>query len=184
VVRSHDLQVRIANAIAAAKKNHPNSQVRHHPSHVIQIDPQDFGRFKELDVVAELSPMMIMTPNLVKQLTGLVGKNTLENGMWRAREIIDAGDTLAFASDWTVSDLDPWKAMEYLVSRENEKFPEMGKVAPSSAVTVAEAIRAYTYGGAYAMGKEDKFGTIESGKSADLVVLDRNLLVVYQRVLF
>ena len=169
------------NAIEAAKRNHPNSTVRHQPTHNIQIEPEDMGRFKELDLAAEISPLMIMNPGLVEAISSQVGRDTLENGMWRARDLIDAGNTLALATDFNVAPLNPWNIMEYVVTRENDQFPELGRIAPSSAITVAEAIRAYTYGGAYAIGKEDKFGTIEPGKSADLVVLDRNPLDLEQK---
>jgi len=164
------------NAVEKAKKKFPKSTVRHQPTHNIQIEPEDRGRFKELQLAAELSPIMIMNPGLVKQLESKMSREVLDNEMWPARAIIDAGSVLALASDWNVSPLNPWNIMEYVVTRENEEFPEMGKIAPNSAITVGEAIRAYTYGGAYAIGWEDKLGTIEPGKSADLAVLDRNLI--------
>lgn len=164
------------NAVEKAKQKFPEATMRHQPTHNIQIEPEDRGRFKELGLAAELSPILIMNPPLMELLESKVSRDVLINEMWPARGIIDSGSVLALASDWNVSPLNPWGIMEYMVTRENEEFPEMGRVAPKSAISVGEAIRAYTYGGAYAIGWDNKLGTIEPGKSADLVVLDRNLI--------
>ena len=166
------------NAVEAAKEAHPDSTIRHHSTHNIQIESEDLPRFSELGLAAELSPILILNPGQVSAIDAAIGRDALNNDVWRAREMLDAGNTLALATDWNVAPLNPWAIMEYVVTRENDQFPNLGQIAPSSAISVAEAIRAYTYGGAYAIGMDDKVGTIERGKSGDLIILDRNPLEI------
>lgn len=168
------MSVRAAlNAIEYAKKKNPDATVRHHIMHAIQIAPEDLGRAKALGAGLEISPILIMNPDLKGFLTERVGSKTVDE-MWPARAALDAGERVAFASDWNVAPLDPWAIMEYLTTRENEEFPEMGKVSPKNAVSVKEAIDGYTINAAYTIAMDDRVGSIEPGKSADLVVLDRN----------
>ena len=85
--------------------------------------------------------------------------------MWRT--LLDNGAVLAWGTDWAVSSLNPMYNLYQLVSR----FPEQR-------LTMAEAIKYYTYGPAYASFEEDIKGTLEVGKLADMVVLSRDLLTI------
>jgi len=105
---------------------------------------------------------------------GLIGREAFED-MWPARAAIDAGEIVAFASDWNVAPLNPWPAIQYLVTRENPDFPEMGKFAPQNTITVEEAINGYTINAAYAINMDDVAGSITVGKSADMTVLDHDI---------
>jgi hypothetical protein len=89
--------------------------------------------------------------------------------------MLDAGATLAFGSDWPVAPLSPILGIYAAVTR----APLDGRHAegwyPEERVTVEEALRAYTSGGAYAAFEENEKGTISAGKLADLVVLSDDL---------
>ncbi|SLN42147.1 N-substituted formamide deformylase precursor [Falsiruegeria litorea R37] len=161
----------ILNAIEAAQTNHPDATVRHHPTHNIQISVDDIPRFAELGVAAELSPQLQVTEELNNTIVGLLGEAIARSRLWQARRLIDGGNELALASDWTVSPLSPWLGIEQVVTR---------RFAPVTAITMEEAIRAYSYGGAHAIQKEDQIGSIEVGKSADMIVLSQDLFQLEQ----
>ena len=164
----------VLNAIEAAKKALPDSKVRHHPTHCVQIAPDDLPRFAKLDVVAELSPQFVFTPAFIDQMTRLIGRESAE-AMFPARDALDAGNIVAIASDFGSSPLNPWDKIHWVVNHRHPDHPTMEVFAPNRKITVAEAIRAYTFGGAYAIDRDHEVGTIEVGKYADFIVLDQNL---------
>jgi predicted amidohydrolase YtcJ len=99
-------------------------------------------------------------------------------GTYAFRSLLDAGAVLAFGSDWFVAPMVPLMGIYGAATRRtlDGKHPE-GWV-PEQKITVAEALRAYTWGSAYASFEEKLKGTIEPGKLADLVVLSRDILTI------
>jgi predicted amidohydrolase YtcJ len=91
------------------------------------------------------------------------------------RSLLDSKAPLAFGSDWFVAPPTPLEGIYAAVTRRtlDDKHPE-GWV-PAQKITVEEALRAYTAGGAYASFDEKEKGTLEKGKLADLVMIDRDL---------
>jgi predicted amidohydrolase YtcJ len=86
-----------------------------------------------------------------------------------------AGVVLAAGSDWTVSSLNPLEAVEVAVTRRDPDVSEGDVLLPEQRLRLSEALAAYTVGGAYLGFAEKERGSIEVGKLADLVVLERNL---------
>ena len=85
---------------------------------------------------------------------------------------------IAIGSDCPVVDNDPFLGIFRAVTRvHNDGQPE-GGWNPSEKLTMAEVLRGYTYGGAYGVHREKYLGTLEAGKLADIVVIDRNLFEV------
>jgi predicted amidohydrolase YtcJ len=72
----------------------------------------------------------------------------------------------------------PWYGIQGLVTRADPTGTFPGELWPEQAITVAEALHAYTLGAARAMGTDDVTGSLEAGKSADFAVLDRDPLTV------
>jgi hypothetical protein len=89
-----------------------------------------------------------------------------------------AGAILAFGSDWTVAPLDPVLGIDAAVTRRTLDGKNPGGWVPEEKVSVEEAVRAYTVNGAWVEFAEKAKGTIEAGKLADLVVLDRDLFTI------
>jgi predicted amidohydrolase YtcJ len=89
--------------------------------------------------------------------------------------LLDAKARLAFGSDWFVAPATPLEGIYAAVTRRtlDDKNPD-GWVAAQK-ITVEEALRAYTVGGAYASFDDARKGTLVAGKLADLVVLDHDL---------
>jgi predicted amidohydrolase YtcJ len=99
-------------------------------------------------------------------------------GTYAFRSLLDAGARLAFGSDWTVAPLNPLQGIHAAVTRRTLDGGNPEGWIPAEKITVAEALVAYTEGGAYAAFAEDERGRIEPGLLADLVVLSDDVFAV------
>lgn len=97
--------------------------------------------------------------------------------VWPFRKLLDYGTVLAFGSDFPVADCNPLEGIYAAVTR---ALPDgaPATTCPEERITLKEAIDSFTKGGAYSLGREQELGTIESGKLADIVVLDKNLFSI------
>ena len=94
---------------------------------------------------------------------------------WPFESIRRTGGRLAFGTDSPVVDISPFRGIFRAVTRLTNELEPEGGWNPWEKVTIHEALRAYTYGGAYAAGRETELGTLEKGKLADLAIIDENL---------
>jgi predicted amidohydrolase YtcJ len=94
------------------------------------------------------------------------------------RSLIDAGATVAFGTDWTVAPLNPMLSVYAAVTRRTLDGQRPAGWIPEQKISVAEAVRAYTFGSAYAEFQENEKGTIARGKLADLVILSRDIFEI------
>ena len=95
--------------------------------------------------------------------------------MWPHRTLIDEGMASPGHSDAPVCSHNPWRAIWSMVNRKTDTGRPIG---PSQAITVSEALHAYTTLGAYVGGEEDLKGSLEAGKLADIAVLDRDVFTI------
>jgi len=147
----------------------------HHIAHASFIDPADIPRFKRLNVVADLCPA-IWFPCAITVANNAVMEGDRASRYWPNRDLQQSGALLAAGSDWPVVGLpDPWFGLEGMVTRRNPKGGYPGELWAEQALDLADVIEIYTRNPAQAMGLGDITGSIEPGKSADLIVLDRNL---------
>jgi predicted amidohydrolase YtcJ len=157
---------------AAAKANGPRDR-RFRVEHVQHLRPEEFKRFKELDVIASLQPYHLIDDG--RWAEGRIGTKRCTTS-YANRSLLDAGARLAFGSDWPVAPLDPLPGLDAAVNRRTLDGKHPGGWFPEQKITVKEAIEAYTLGSAYAGFAEKDRGSITAGKLADLVVLDRDIL--------
>ncbi len=164
------------DAVEAARSINGPSDTRPHISHIQVIHPDDIARFAALDVIANAQPLWACHEGQMDVLTiPFLGP---ERTTWQYpfRSLVDAGARLAMGSDWSVSTPNPLEEMEVAVTR---VYPESRGASepflPEQRLTLAEAIRAFTVGSAYANHLDAETGTIEVGKLADLAVIDRDL---------
>ncbi len=144
-------------------------------THLQFVTDEYTPRFGELGVAASVSPLWMyqddFTLELYPQLVGME-KNL---SAYPVRDIVDGGGRLLGSSDWSVSSMDPLLAIETALTRQDPISNEGDPLGESQRVDLATIIAAYTINVAWAMGREAETGSIEVGKKADLVVLDKNL---------
>ncbi len=135
-------------------------RARHRIEHVELADDEAIDRLAETGVVASVQPNFLKWADEGGLYAARLGDRRTETNRYRA--MLDAGVHLAFGSDGMP--MDPLLGIHHAVN------------APAEAqrLTVAEALRAYTHGAAYAGFDEDRLGTVEAGKLADLVVLEES----------
>lgn len=148
------------------------SNLRNTIEHIENIHPDDIPRFAALNVVPSMQPRHLPLEDNEKITRMGIERCRWE---WPFRSIIDSGAVLAFGTDYPVVDYDPLSSIYFAVTRLGYDGKPTG-VNPQEAVSVGEALRAYTYGGAYATNRENVIGTLAQGKYADIIVVDHNLL--------
>lgn len=161
--------------------------------HLDVIEPADIPRFAKLGVIPNMQPVFCCAD----QGYNYDLNHPVVSDPWAS--LARSGARLAFSSDWPCSwPVDPFNNMQQAVTRRVWKSPDTdpilgnplegaaqsgarptGKVyTPEERVSIETALTAYTRGGAYAAFSDDKVGTLEPGKQADLAVLSQNLLEV------
>ncbi len=175
-----DRAVRVAlDAVEAARKANPGSSMMHEISHAELIHPDDIPRFRELNVIAELCPILWYPGPLVQVMSQVIGEERA-NRFWPIRDLHEAGAHLIYGSDWpsVVPDPNPWPGIEAMVSRRDPYGVHEGTLWVEQAMELEEVLRIFTINGARA-GKHDKrTGSLEVGKQADFIVLDRNIFSI------
>ncbi|WP_299351048.1 amidohydrolase [uncultured Shimia sp.] len=152
------------------RRNGPG--MRHQCAHTTLLDEANLARFAELDVIAEFSPVSWYPSNFTYGARSTLGDRMPE--IFNVRGVMDAGGVTVMGTDWPVSSIDPWIGFETLATRQNP-FGEMeGQLGQP--ITMEETIRMLTINGAWAMGIEGSSGSISVGKTADMIVLDQNIL--------
>lgn len=140
--------------------------------HAQHLRPADVARFAAAGVIPSMQPYHAIDDG--RWAESVIGAERART-TYAFRALLDAGAVLAFGSDWFVAPPTPLEGLYAAVTRRTLDDAHPGGWVPEQRITLDEALRAYTFGGAYASFFEDRAGTLESGKLADLVVLDRNL---------
>ncbi len=175
-----DRAVRVTlDAIEAARKANGDSGMMHEISHAELIHPDDIPRFSELNAVAEFSPILWYPSPLVQVMEQVIGEERAGR-FWPTRSLLEAGAHVIYGSDWpsVVPDPNPWPGIEAMVTRRNPYIESPDELWPEQAVDLETALRIFTINGAAAGKQSDRTGSIEVGKSADFIVLDRNIFQV------
>lgn len=166
------------DAVEEARKRHGDNDLRHHLSHLQVIHPDDHPRFAELGAVANFQPLWAYADEYIVDLTLPFISETTAHWLYPVKSVVDAGGRIAFGSDWSVSTVDPMPQIETALTRIDAESHATEVMNPEQRITIEQAIEAFTMGTAYVNHAEDVTGSIEVGKLADLVVLDRNLLEI------
>ena len=143
--------------------------------HAQHLAPPDIPRFAALGVIASMQPYHAIDDG--RWAEKVIGPARIET-TYAFRALLDAGATLAFGSDWFVAPPTPIEGIYAAVTRRTLDDRNPGGWVPQQKITVEEAIRAYTAGGAFASFEESRKGTLAPGKLADFVMLDRNLFEI------
>jgi predicted amidohydrolase YtcJ len=175
-----DASVRLAlDAIAEVRSRNGAHGPRHHIAHTSFVAPEDIPRFKQLNVVADESPMLWFPTGLWYAIAAAIGQERAAQ-FWPMKNLQEAGALLAGGSDWPAGQdtPNPWIGIEGMVTRRNPTGEIPGALWPEQAISLTDALQVYTLNSARAMGMEKLTGSIKVGKSADLIVLDHNLFKI------
>jgi len=157
----------VLNAIERAQKKHGKKGLRHRVEHCTVVTFEDAKRFGGLGAVASMQPNITGSELYRRIRLGVERARRVD--MWRT--LLNNGAVLAWGTDWPVSSLNPMENLYQLVTRYYKE----------ERLTMAEAIKYYTCGSAYASFEEDIKGTLEEGKLADMVVLSKDLFSIPPR---
>ncbi|WP_447749232.1 amidohydrolase [Pseudomonas nicosulfuronedens] len=160
------------DAVAEARRRNGFSGVRHQCAHSTILHPGNLKRFRELEVIAEFSPAAWYPTPFASGARSGYGADRLKR-IYDFKGVLAAGGIAVFGTDWPVASIDPWLALETLVTRQNPWNDD--PACFGEPISLEQAIRVATLNGSYAMGLEKLTGSLEAGKSADFIVLDRNL---------
>ncbi len=175
-----DRAIRMAlDAIEQARQANGVKDNRPILAHIQLFDPADIPRFKALGVVASFQPLWAFADAYITDLTEPVLGPARSRWLYPIASMVKSGAVVAAGSDWTVSSMNPLEAIQVAVTRRapEDSLPGAPWI-PEEVVDVATMLRAYTANGALAAGDEAETGTIEVGKAADLIVLDRDLTAI------
>ncbi len=174
-----DRSVHVAlNAVEAARNANGDSGLRHELSHAGYISNEDLPRFAELNAVAGLTPYIWNPSPIIQSVINAVGPRGEQ--YWPVKSLLASGAPVLAGSDWPAAaiNMSPWAAIEALVTRADPIGDYPGELWPEEAVTLEQALQIFTLHGARALRLEEKTGSVEVGKSAELIVLNQNLFEV------
>jgi predicted amidohydrolase YtcJ len=166
------------DAVAAARRANGPNDARHTIAHLELVDPADVPRFKQLGVVADFQPYWAIRDEYVTDLTEPILGPTRSARLYPMGDLQRAGAALAFGSDWPVTTKNPYEAIQTAVTRRATDQPAGPAWLPDQALDLRTVVEGYTRGNAYLCHAEQRLGTLEVGKAADLVVLDRDLFAI------
>ena len=166
------------DALEFAQKANGVRDSRHHVAHLELIDPADIPRFRRLGVVANFQPFWANGDEYITKMTEPELGPARSQWIYPIASVEAAGGITAFGSDWSVSSMNPLDGIEVAITHRDPSTGPGSAWLPKEQITLPDAIAGYTIRGAYLDFTEKETGSIEVGKAADLVVLDRNLFDV------
>jgi hypothetical protein len=166
------------DAVEAARRANGARDSRHHIAHLELFDPADISRFRALGVVANFQPLWAFADGYIKDLTFPFLEPERQRWIYPIRSLLASGAVVAFGSDWSVSSANPLEEIEVAVTRMGPAGETRTPFIPEERIDLRDALAAFTLNAAYVNFQDDRTGSIEPGKLADLVVLDHNLFAI------
>lgn len=163
------------DAFAFARRLNGPRDARPIIAHLELIDSTDIPRFGTEAVIPSFQPLWAYPDDYINRLTVPVLGPERSRWLYPIGSVARSGAHLAVGSDWPVTSMNPLEAIQVAVTRRGPTEAAGPAWIPEQTVDLGTILRAYTLGGAYAAGDEANTGTLEVGKAADLIVLDRDL---------
>lgn len=163
------------DAIGAAMQQYPDNPGRHRVEHSQILTASDIPRFSELDVIAAMQPTHA-TSDMYWAGDRLGPERAKYAYAWRS--LLDSGARLALGSDFPVEQVNPMLGIYAAVTRQDVEGWPTGGWYPQENLSREEAVRGFTLDAAYSGFMEKSVGSLESGKRADFIVLDKNIFEI------
>ncbi len=163
------------DAIEGALAANGRTDGRHHIAHIELINPADIPRFAAIGATANMQPLWASSDDQMRDLRIPVLGPRRTAWQYPFASLLRSGARLAGGSDWTVSSPNPLLEMEVAVTRVDTDARHNPPFLPDERLPLDAALAAFTIGSAYVNHLDHVTGTLEVGKAADMVVLDRNL---------
>jgi hypothetical protein len=171
-----DRAVRLAlDAYEAAGRANGFRDMRHHIAHLELIDPADIPRFKRLGAAANFQALWAYADPYITDLTLPILGPARSRWLYPIGSVASTGAVIVGGSDWSVSSLNPLLAIQVALTRRGPEDGPGEAWIPEERVDLTTMLRAYTVNGAWLSREEGWRGTLEAGRAADLIVLDRDL---------
>ncbi|MGF6690596.1 putative amidohydrolase YtcJ [Metapseudomonas resinovorans] len=161
------------NGIEQARKDR-QSGIAHSITHLQLVNPEEFARFKPLDVTASMQLLWASGDDYTLDLVKPYVSAFAFRYQYPAHSLLSQGATIAGASDWPVSSPNPWLAIYQAVSRDGPK----GVLNADERIDRETMLQAYTLNAARTIGLDKQIGSLTPGKQADFILLDRDVLSV------
>jgi predicted amidohydrolase YtcJ len=169
------------DAVQAMRAALPGKDIRPGLAHCELVDPADYPRFAQLNVIPVLSFQWEKpagdTVDAVRDSLGPQRAALVEPAGWLAEK----GARIAYGSDWPVDPLNEWLALQVGVTRKGgpgTPAEYSGRLGQDPGLSQAAVMQAITRNAAYELHEEHYIGSLEAGKFADLIVLDRDVATV------
>ena len=166
------------DAFERAREKNGVRDSRHQIAHLELIDPADIPRFAKLGVVADFQALWAYADPYITDLTIPILGPARSRWLYPIGSVTRSGASVVYGSDWAVTTVDPLPAIQVGVTRSDPGSATVSAFIPEERVDLAAMLDGYTRRGVWADFRENEIGTIETGKAADLVVLDKDLFVI------
>ena len=174
-----DRAIRITlDAFAYARARNGAHDARHTITHLQLIDSSDIPRFRALGAIANFQALWANGDEYLTELTEPALGPRRSRWLYPIASVVRSGAVVSGGSDWSVSSLNPLDAIETGITHRPPGDVEQPVWNPAERVDLATMLALYTINAAYANHMERETGSIEVGKLADLIVLDRNLFEI------
>ena len=165
----------VLDAFEKVIPRHPDNPGRHRVEHAQILTAADIPRFAQLNVIASMQPTHATSD--MYWVEGRLGSERVKFAYpWRS--LLDSGARLALGSDFPVEQVNPMLGIYAAVTRQDTKGWPEGGWYPEENLSREEAVRGFTMDAAYSAFMEKTIGSLESGKRADFIVLDKNIFEI------
>lgn len=165
----------VLDALAYAQEQHPNPDQRNRVEHAQIIELQDLPRFKELNIIASMQPTHATSDKNMAE--DRVGSERIK-GAYAWQTLLGQGTVVASGSDFPVESANPFLGLYAAITRKDIEGNPLGGWYANEAMTREQTLRSFTLDAAYAGFQEDVLGSLEEGKWADFIIIDRDIMRV------